>query len=97
MMIAPPMPFVPEAAHGKPMIMGQMAYVGPADQAEGVLAPFRALAEPLADMLRPMRYPELYEGPEQQARSRPGRTSSPTRSRRRPRGSSSGCRSRPRR
>jgi FAD/FMN-containing dehydrogenase len=29
-----------------------------------VLAPFRALADPHADMLRPMRYPELYEGPE---------------------------------
>jgi len=63
-MIAPPMPFVPEAAHGKPVIMGLAAYVGPADQADEVFAPFRALAEPLADMVRPMRYPELYEGPE---------------------------------
>ena len=63
-MIAPPMPFVPEAAHGKPVIMGLMAYVGPADRADEVIAPFRALAEPLADMVRPMRYPELYEGPE---------------------------------
>jgi FAD/FMN-containing dehydrogenase len=63
-MIAPPMPFVPEEAHGKPIVMAQMAYVGPTDQAEDVLAPFRALAEPLADMVRPMRYPELYEGPE---------------------------------
>ena len=65
-MIAPPMPFLPEAAHGKPVVMALMAYVGPPDQAAGVLAPFRALAEPLADMLRPMRYPELYEGPEQE-------------------------------
>ena len=71
-MIAPPMPFLPEAAHGKPVVMAQMAYVGPPDQAEGVLAPFRALAEPLADMLRPMRYPELYEGPEQEAQSAAG-------------------------
>jgi FAD/FMN-containing dehydrogenase len=63
-MIAPPMPFVPEAAHGKPVIMALTAYVGPPDQAEGVFAPFRGLAEPLADMVRPMRYPELYEGPE---------------------------------
>jgi FAD/FMN-containing dehydrogenase len=44
--------------------MAQMAYVGPTDQAEDVFAPFRALREPLADMVRPMRYPELYEGPE---------------------------------
>jgi FAD/FMN-containing dehydrogenase len=65
-MIAPPMPFVPEEAHGKPVVLGLLAYVGPPDNAEGVIAPFRALAEPLADMVRPMRYPELYEaeGPE---------------------------------
>jgi FAD/FMN-containing dehydrogenase len=66
-MIAPPMPFVPQEAHGKPIVMAQMAYVGPTDQAEGVFAPFRALAEPLADMVRPMRYPELYDGPEPEA------------------------------
>jgi FAD/FMN-containing dehydrogenase len=39
-----------------------MAYVGPPDQADGVIAPFRALADPLADTVRPIRYPELYEG-----------------------------------
>src|SRR5262245_8004226 len=63
-MIAPPMPFVPEEAHGKPIVLGLFAFVGPPERAEEVLAPFRDLAEPLADMLRPMRYPELYEGPE---------------------------------
>jgi FAD/FMN-containing dehydrogenase len=61
-MIAPPMPFVPEEAHGKLVVMALMAYVGPPDQADGVIAPFRALADPLADMVRPIRYPELYEG-----------------------------------
>ena len=63
-MIAPPLPFVPEEAHGKPVVMALFAYSGPVDQGERVIAPFRALAEPLADMVRPMRYPELYEGPE---------------------------------
>ena len=67
-LVAPPMPFLPEEAHGKPVVMGLFAYVGPVDQAEEVIAPFRALAEPLADMVRPMRYPELYEGPEPEAR-----------------------------
>jgi FAD/FMN-containing dehydrogenase len=67
-LIAPPLPFVPEEAHGKPVVMGLFAYVGPVDQGEQVIAPFRALAEALADMVRPMRYPELYEGPEQEAR-----------------------------
>jgi FAD/FMN-containing dehydrogenase len=73
-MIAPPMPFVPEEAHGKPIVMGLLAYVGPVDQADGVIAPFRALAEPLADMVRPQRYPELYEGPEPEARLGTGTT-----------------------
>ena len=67
-LLAPPMPFIPEDAHGKPILMGLMAYVGPVDQGDDVIAPFRALAEPYADMVRPMRYPELYEGPEQEAR-----------------------------
>jgi FAD/FMN-containing dehydrogenase len=67
-MIAPPMPFVPEEAHGKPIVMGTFAYVGPVERGQEVLAPFRALAGPLADMLRPMRYPELYEGPEPEPR-----------------------------
>jgi FAD/FMN-containing dehydrogenase len=67
-MIAPPMPMIPEEAHGKPVLMGLFAYVGPVDQGEEVLAPFRALGTPYADMLRPMRYPELYEGPEPEAR-----------------------------
>ena len=61
-MIAPPMPFVPAEAHGKPALMAMLAYVGPPDNADGVIAPFRALAEPLADMVRPIRYPELYDG-----------------------------------
>jgi FAD/FMN-containing dehydrogenase len=45
-----------------------MAYVGPVDQGEAVLAPFRALAESYADTVRPMRYPELYDGPQQEVR-----------------------------
>ena len=61
-MLAPPMPFIPEDAHGKPVLLGLLADVGPVDQAEGVLALFRALGEPYADMVRPIRYPEIYEG-----------------------------------
>jgi FAD/FMN-containing dehydrogenase len=41
-----------------------MLYAGPPEQGEKVVAPFRALAEPAADMLRPMSYPEIYP-PEQ--------------------------------
>jgi FAD/FMN-containing dehydrogenase len=61
-MVAPPMPFIPEKAHGKPVLMGQLVGVGPIDQAQAVLQPFRALGEPYVDMVRQMRYPEIYEG-----------------------------------
>jgi FAD/FMN-containing dehydrogenase len=59
-MVAPPIPFLPEAAHGKLILMATMAYAGPADEAERVLAPFRALATPVADMVRPMDYGGVY-------------------------------------
>lgn len=62
LMVAPPMPFIPEKAHGKPVLMGMLAGVGPIDQAQAALAPFRELGEPYADMVRQMRYPEIYEG-----------------------------------
>jgi FAD/FMN-containing dehydrogenase len=67
-LLAPPMPFIPEEAHGQPIVIGLIAYAGPVDRGASVVAPFRALAEPYADMVRPMRYPELYEGPEQEVR-----------------------------
>ena len=59
-MKAPPMPFVPEEAHGKLAIMALVCFAGGAEEAERVLAPFRALAEPIADMVRPIPYPEIY-------------------------------------
>ncbi|MFL6043625.1 MAG: FAD-binding oxidoreductase [Propionibacteriaceae bacterium] len=62
LMLAPPMPFIPEKAHGEPVLMGMLADVGPIDQAQAALAPFRTLGEPYADMVRQMRYPEIYEG-----------------------------------
>ncbi len=59
-MRTPPMPFVPEEHHGALAIFALMAYAGDTDAGERAVAPFRALAEPLADMLRPMTYPEIY-------------------------------------
>lgn len=59
-MFAPPMPFVPEEAHGKLIIMAMMVYAGDVADGARALAPFRALATPLADLLRPMSYPEMY-------------------------------------
>ncbi|HEX6581490.1 MAG TPA: FAD-binding oxidoreductase [Actinomycetota bacterium] len=65
-MKAPPMPFVPEEAHGKLVIMALMTYAGDPEAGQGALAPFRALAEPVADLLRPMPYPEVYPPEEEE-------------------------------
>ncbi len=59
-MTAPPMPFLPPEVHGKLIIMGLMAYAGDVNEGESVMARFRALAPPLADMVRPMRYVDSY-------------------------------------
>jgi FAD/FMN-containing dehydrogenase len=60
-MVGPPMPFLPPGAHGKLVVMALMAWAGDADAGERALAPFRALAEPLADMVQPMPYAGLFE------------------------------------
>jgi hypothetical protein len=59
-MPCPPMPFVPEELHGSLVIMGMLFWSGAQEDGEAVIAPFRALAKPLADLVRPMRYPEMF-------------------------------------
>jgi FAD/FMN-containing dehydrogenase len=59
-MPSPPMPFVPAEMHGELIIMALISYAGEVEAGERALAPFRSLAEPIADMVRPMRYPEIY-------------------------------------
>ncbi|QTE27790.1 FAD-binding oxidoreductase [Pengzhenrongella sicca] len=62
-MPCPPLPFVPAEQHGQLVLMGLLCFAGSAADAEWALAPFRTLADPLADLLRPQPYPELF-GPE---------------------------------
>jgi FAD/FMN-containing dehydrogenase len=59
-MPAPPMPFLPEEHHGKLVLMAILVHSAGGEAGERAVAPFRALAEPLADLLRPMPYPEIY-------------------------------------
>jgi FAD/FMN-containing dehydrogenase len=54
------MPFLPAEAHGQLVIMALMVHAGSVSDGERVLAPFRALATPIADRLKPMPYPEIY-------------------------------------
>lgn len=59
-MTAPPMPFLPAEVHGKLVILAMLVYAGDVGDGERAIAPFRSLAAPLADMVRPMRYPDIY-------------------------------------
>jgi FAD/FMN-containing dehydrogenase len=59
-MPAPPMPMVPAQHHGKLVIFGMLCYAGEVEDGERAVAPFRALATPIVDMVKPSRYPEMY-------------------------------------
>ena len=59
-MTCPPMPFVPEEHHGSIVIFAFMCWAGEESSGLEALAPFLALAEPLANLVRPMSYPEMY-------------------------------------
>jgi FAD/FMN-containing dehydrogenase len=63
-MRAPAMPFVPEEHHGKLIIMALLVYAGTVIDAEPSVAKFRSIAKPMIDMVRPMKYPQMFEGPE---------------------------------
>ncbi|HEX6844486.1 MAG TPA: FAD-binding oxidoreductase [Actinomycetota bacterium] len=59
-MKAPPMPFIPESAHGSLLLMAFVVYAGDPSEGERAVAPLRSLGDPLADLIRPMTYPEMY-------------------------------------
>jgi FAD/FMN-containing dehydrogenase len=65
-MPAPPMPFLAEEDHGRPIIMALMAWAGDVKEGELIMDRFRALAAPIVDMVKAMPYPEIYP-PEDEA------------------------------
>ena len=60
-MPAPPMPFLPADVQGKLIVFAMLVYAGDAEAGERAVAPFRKLATPLADMLKSMKYPEIFQ------------------------------------
>ena len=60
-METPPLPFVPADRHGEMSVMLMFAWAGDPDGGRAAIAPFRALAEPLGEMVAPMPYPGIYE------------------------------------
>ena len=69
-MPAPPLPFVPAEQHGKLVVMAMLAYAGDTEAGERAVAPFRALAAPIADLVKPMPYPAIFP-PERRTTTRP--------------------------
>jgi FAD/FMN-containing dehydrogenase len=61
-MPAPPMPFLPAEQHGRLVIFAVLVYAGDVAEGERAVARFRALAEPIADMLGPKPYPAIFVG-----------------------------------
>jgi len=59
-MVAPPLPFVPADQHGRLVVMAMLCYAGDAEAGQRALAPFRALADPIADMVQPMPYAGMF-------------------------------------
>ena len=53
---APPMPFIPPALQGTPMIAVPMCYAGPPDNGAAVVQPLRDFATPAVDVVGPMPY-----------------------------------------
>jgi FAD/FMN-containing dehydrogenase len=63
-LLAPPLPFVPPERVGEPLLLAQLVHAGPLDEGARAVAPLRALATPLADLVRPMRYEEMFAAQE---------------------------------
>jgi FAD/FMN-containing dehydrogenase len=61
-MPAPPMPFLPAEQHGRLVIFALLVYAGEVEAGERAVAPFRALAEPIVDLVGPKPYPAIFEG-----------------------------------
>jgi FAD/FMN-containing dehydrogenase len=59
-MVAPPMPMIPTKVHGQLVIMAMLVHAGDLQAGQRAVAPLRALAAPLADLIRPMPYPQIY-------------------------------------
>jgi FAD/FMN-containing dehydrogenase len=56
---APPLPFLPEDMHGKPIVMVGVCYAGAAEDGIEVVRPLKEFGTPIADLLEPKPYTEL--------------------------------------
>jgi FAD/FMN-containing dehydrogenase len=64
-MPAPPMPMIPAEVHGQLIIFGTMCFAGDAEAGERAMAPFRAIAPPLLDMVEKQPYLGIFQPSEE--------------------------------
>jgi FAD/FMN-containing dehydrogenase len=58
--LAPPAPFIPPDKQGTPIVGILVCYTGDLSEGERVVAPLRQLATPIADLIAPMPYPDIF-------------------------------------
>ena len=57
--VAPPLPFLPEDVHGKPIVMVGACYAGPPEDGAEVVRPLKEFGSPIVDLLEPKPYMAL--------------------------------------
>ena len=57
--VAPPLPFLPEAVHGRPIVMVGACYAGSPDEGAEVVRPLKQFGRPIVDLLEPKPYTAL--------------------------------------
>jgi FAD/FMN-containing dehydrogenase len=60
-MSLPPAPFVPAELVGMPAVLVLPVVLGDPESAAAAMAPFRAIATPIADLVQPMPYEAMYQ------------------------------------
>jgi len=57
--VAPPVPFLPDEVHGKPVVMVGACYAGSLDEGTEVVRPLKQFGRPIVDLLEPKPYTAL--------------------------------------
>lgn len=57
--VAPPLPFLPEDVHGKPIVMVGACYAGAPEDGVEVVRPLKEFGNPIVDLLEPQLYTSL--------------------------------------
>jgi len=63
-MNCPPMPFVPENLHGTTVLFSFVCWSGDLEEGARVVQGLRDVAEPIADLVKPIPYPEMFPAEE---------------------------------